>query len=127
MRIFSGLRNPRPPDRSRAWVCAALNQFAFPGLGTILAGRPIGLVQAAIMLAGFGLVMAFLLWFFTVSARFLANPGWDENTWRQEYRQLLWAGKWGFVLCLVAWCWSLASSVGIVRRASKMPPAFPVT
>ena len=79
------------------------------------------------MLTGFALVMAFMLWFFTVSARFLANPGWDENVWRQEYRRLLWAGKWGLILCLVAWSWSLLSSIGILRRASKMPPAFPVT
>ena len=127
MKIFSGLRNPRPLDRSRAWACAALNQLAFPGLGTILAGRRVGLAQATIMLAGFGLVMAFMLWFFLVSARFLANPGWDESAWRHEYGRLFWAGKAGLLLCVIAWCWSLVSSIGLVRRAPKKPPAFPVT
>ena len=52
-----------PPSKrlsqSKAWALAALNQLAFPGAGTVMAGRKIGYAQATIMVAGFVLVMLF--------------------------------------------------------------------
>jgi hypothetical protein len=117
-----GLPDPSRLSRAQLWGCVAINQFAFPGLGTLLAGRRAGYAQAAIMIAGFLLVMAFLGWFFVCSARFLAGSTGDEETWRAQYRSFGWAWKTGAVLCAVAWVWALASSIRIVRRTSKSSP-----
>ena len=49
----------RPP----AWVCGLINLAAFPGLGTVLAGRRGGYSPAIIMVGGFVLVMGYMLWY----------------------------------------------------------------
>jgi hypothetical protein len=47
-------------DRSRAKACIAANTFVLPGLGSILAGRKVGYVQAVLAVIGFSLSS---LWF----------------------------------------------------------------
>ncbi|MCI0744772.1 MAG: hypothetical protein L0Y58_05125 [Verrucomicrobia subdivision 3 bacterium] len=115
------MAGPRPPKiltRSRAWGCAAVNQLAFPGLGTVMAGRWTGYLQAALMLAGFCLAMGFMFWYFLCLARFVTGALNDEE-FRSHYRQWLWALWSGGGLCVIAWCWSLVSSIAIVRRAAQ--------
>lgn len=101
--------------RTPVWVTVMINQLAFPGLGTILAGRRAGYAQAAIMVAGFLLVMGYLVWFLTVAVRSVANPSWDEAEFHAQYRPYLWALYDGLGLCLIAWLWALWSSVSIWR------------
>src|SRR6266852_5377399 len=128
-KIFSAPPNPKPPKRASAWVCAAINQLAFPGLGTILAGRRAGYFQAAIMIAGFCLTMGFMLRVIFCALRGLAAQ--DANHFADQWRPYAWAGKSGLALCLVAWGWALASSISIVRAATKTrtgePPPLSVT
>jgi hypothetical protein len=102
-----------------------MNQLAFPGLGTVMAGRRIGYYQAAVMLAGFTLTMGYMLWFLYSSVLYLANTNWNEQDWAERYRPHLWMAKWGVALCLVAWVWSLISSVQILRQARRTPPLLP--
>ena len=115
--------------RPSAWVCAAINQLAFPGLGTILAGRRVGYFQAAIMIASFSLTMGFMLWFFICALRALAAQ--DASHFVEQWRPYAWAGKSGLALFLIAWGWALASSISIVRAATKTrtgePPPLSVT
>lgn len=102
-----------------------MNQLAFPGLGTIMAHRRIGYVQAIIMLIGFTLTMGFMLWYLACAARFLISSAGDEKAFAAEWRSFLWAGEVGLGLCAIAWCWALVSSIGIIRQTSKTPPVLP--
>ncbi len=109
--------------RPSAWVCAAINQLAFPGLGTILAGRRVGYFQAAIMVAGFSLAMGFMLWFFICALRGLAAQ--DASQFAEQWRPYAWAGQSGLALCLLAWGWALASSISMIRAAARTRPSDP--
>src|SRR5712692_7572268 len=108
----------QPLSRSKAWVCVAMNQLAFPGLGTVMAGRKIGYFQAAIMLAGFFLAMGFMLLYLIAVVRFLSHSEWNEAEYRALYRSSAWAGISGVALCLAAWCWAWFSSISILRSSS---------
>jgi hypothetical protein len=93
-----------------------INQLAFPGLGTILAGRGIGYAQAAIMVVGFLLVMGYLVLYLGASYRYLQTPAWTQTDFEAHYRPYLWALYDGTGLCLVAWFWSLRSSLALWRQ-----------
>jgi hypothetical protein len=112
------------PRGTRVWLCVALNQLAFPGLGTLLMGRRVGWAQAALMVAGFILATGFALWVIICAIRYAANPLWDEDDFRAKYRPFFWALRYGLALCAMAWLWALASSAAILRRSvlnSKSP------
>jgi hypothetical protein len=96
-----------------------INQLAFPGLGTIMAGQRSGYFQAAIMLAGFFLTMGFFCWYFILLARYITSPGWTQDYFRAQYRAYIWTVLTGLGLCLVAWCWALFSSITLVRKVSR--------
>ena len=102
---------------SPAWLWALVNQFAFPGLGTIMMGRRVGYVQATIMLAGFFLTMGFLLWYLFCAARYATHPAWTEADFVSCYRGYRWSLYLGLGLCAVAWIWALFSSIDILRQA----------
>jgi len=110
--------------RSRAWTCAVINQLAFPGLGTIMAGRRIGYAQATVMVAGFILVMTFMGVWFLALFRLASDPAWTDAHYDAQWRSWGWAGLWGALLCGVAWCWALVSSIAIVRLAQHTPPVL---
>jgi len=109
----------RMPQRTRAGLSIAINQLAFPGLGTLMMGRPVGWAQAILMVAGFILATGFALWVIVCSVRYALNPAWDESDYRAAYRPLRWVLSFGLALCAVAWVWALFSSIGIWRQARK--------
>lgn len=119
MKIFSRAPDPAKLSPTQRWGCAVMNQLACPGLGTIMAGRRVGYAQATIMVAGFVLLMGFMIWFIICAARYLIHADWDEGRWRAQYRPYHWAWQSGLGLCVVAWCWSLVSSIGIVREGRR--------
>jgi hypothetical protein len=90
-----------------------------------MAGRPGGYPQAVIMVAGFVLVMAFMLAGFAAMFRLATDMGWSEHQFYAQLRHWGWAGGLGLVLCVVAWCWSLLSSIAILGEARKTPPVQP--
>src|SRR5690348_9778801 len=109
MKIFSGVKN-KTIDRSDAIGLAALNQFATPGLGTILAGRwTAGLIQLAFAGAGFALIM---LWFLSLFRGLLNSTDFGPA----------WEWQIGALLFAIGWVASLWSSVDIVRKASAKTP-----
>ena len=112
----------------KAWSYLALNQLAFPGLGTVMAGRRFGYMQATIMVIGFILTTVYFL--ATVSS--LVSSAMDLNPnntlgpgeLRAQLHHYAWIGKSGGVLSAIAWCWSLISSISMVRHAQKEPPVL---
>ena len=119
MKTSSGASlQPRPRTIS-PWICALINQGAFPGLGTVMMGRRVGYAQAAIMLAGFFLTMGFLIWYLICVGRYAANSTWSEDYFRSLYQPYQWSLYWGLGLCAAAWTWSLFSSIAMVRASRK--------
>src|SRR5262249_23162673 len=113
---------PKILTPSRAWLCVLVNQLAFPGAGSVIAGQKIGYVQAAIMLVGFVLVMLFLLSYIGAAFHLVSDSSLSEQQFRAEYQRWNWAWRWGLVLSIAAWAWSLASSVTIWRQARRRSP-----
>lgn len=109
----------KPLSRSKAWFCAVVNQLAFPGLGTIMAGRRIGYLQAAAMLAGFCMATGFIVWFLYGWMLLLADPAMSESRLWAQFWRYAWIGIAGLALTFVVWCWSLLSSIQIVRGAEQ--------
>ena len=119
-KIFSAAP-PKPLNRSKAWACVAINQLAFPGMGTIMAGRRSGYLQAAIMLAGFFLTMHFLLGCIMSIVQLIIHSQGGEVRYGEIIRPYAGAGIVGLALCVTAWCWALISSIAIVRDATRPP------
>jgi len=113
---------PRIISRKRALVCLGMNAFGLPGLGTIMAGRAIGYVQAALMCLGFFLFMGFMMWYLGSSVgsfkRFMLTGIPEDPT--IHYQPWLWVLWLGLALSFISWIWSLISSLIILRQA---PPA----
>lgn len=110
------------PKRITPWMCVVVNQAAFPGLGTKLAGRRVGYLQMAIMLAGFCLFAGFMLWPVVCAIRDIQGVRPIGDLWRESYQEAGWAGWWGLGLCLVAWLWAGISSIRILRSGTNRPP-----
>jgi hypothetical protein len=124
------MKKPTPSlTRSRAWTCTGINLLAFPGMGTVMAGRRIGYVQAAIMVAGFILVMIVFVACSVPLFHLISDLNWGQRHYDDQLRALRqswsWAFIWGMILCGIAWCWSLVSSVEILRQARQTPPLLP--
>ena len=113
---------PKPLSRSKAYTCVVINQLAFPGMGTVMAGRWTGYPQAAIMLVGFFLVMGFMCCYFASLAGFIMHSNGAEIKLKELCHPYAWAGLYGLAACAVAWVWALVSSVAILHAA---PPSVP--
>lgn len=101
------------------WVCVLVNQLACPGLGTLMAGRKVGYVQAGLMVLGFGLVLLFMAMWLGAVLRLASDLSWTEEQYRTQVRAWRWALVSGAALCGLAWGWALASSIAIVRRSKE--------
>jgi hypothetical protein len=86
-----------------------------------MARRRGGYAQAALMVVGFVLTMAFLLWFIICSIRYAGQSGWSEAEFYAQYRPYKWALYWGLGSCAFAWTWSLFTSIAILRAEKHKP------
>src|SRR5438034_5373579 len=115
-------------NSGKAWGYFALNQLAFPGAGTVMGGRREGYTQAIVMIVGFLLTMVyFVVMISSVMNTMLdpgSNAGMSEEQLHGHFHRYAWAGKIGALLSTVAWFWSLASSICMVRDAQKDPPVL---
>jgi 4a-hydroxytetrahydrobiopterin dehydratase len=111
MKPFSA---PKRISHAKARNAALLNQFATPGLGSLLAGHWLaGLGQLLVFLAGFVIYCA---WAFNNLAKYFSlmsfsdappeNFGWNRTA------------TTGVALCVAAWLWSLVTSLSLLRQAS---------
>ena len=102
-------------SRAKARNAALLNQFATPGLGSLLAGRWVaGTGQLLVFLAGFAIYCAWAYKNLTQYYHLMfsdappENIGWNRTAWA------------GVILCAAAWCWSMVTSFSLFREASKV-------
>ena len=98
------------PDsaRDKAWTLLMANLLVLPGLGTWLGGRKAsGAAQMALALAGFALILAWLVSWGMMWARLGQMP---DGLGPQGS-----AGLAGIGLFVVAWGWSLSSGLGLYR------------
>jgi hypothetical protein len=116
MKIFSATK---PVKRSAALNCLLVNQFATPGLGSLMGGRIIaGLVQLALSLVGFAFVV-----------------GWFIQLFMDLYRQITnlplrpkpfpWLGGVGLVIFAAGWLLAWVTSISLLREARQNAPEKP--
>jgi len=108
--------------RRQSWTCFIVNQLACPGIGTIMGGRRVtGFIQAAIMVIGFVLALAYGAMYLSAVYKFALDPGVSEAKWK-AMQPPLWMLLWGFGLCAVSWFWSLISSFQILHESRRNQP-----
>jgi hypothetical protein len=89
-----------------------INQFATPGLGSIMAGRYlVGSFQLVFALVGFSLIVA---WFFLLLKTAYAIMETSGEPHPPHY--LGWMGLGNF---LFAWCWAWFTSISVLRAAQR--------
>jgi len=99
----------KPLTSAMARNAALVNQFATPGLGSVLAGRYLsGAGQLLLAVAGFSLV---LLWFVAVMRQF-----YGQIQGNVEVKPVGWIGLSGLAVFAAAWFWALATSISIMRE-----------
>ena len=101
-----------------------MNQFATPGLGSLMGGRIIsGLGQLLIFLLGF---LLFLFWFFRTMHNYFSLLTGDVDTPGPSYTRFLISG---LLFCAAAWLWALLTSFSLLREGkaneSKFGPTMP--
>jgi 4a-hydroxytetrahydrobiopterin dehydratase len=105
----------KKPSRTQARNAALMNQFATPGLGSLLAGRWVaGSGQLFVFLAGF---MVYCTWAWQNLSRYYSLMFSDAPPASLGWNRLAWIGV---ALCVVAWCWSLVTSLSLIREAAKI-------
>jgi hypothetical protein len=105
---------PISPAAARNYLL--LNQLGTPGLGSIWGGRWIaGCLQLLCALAGFCLVAAWMALTLNESYQLMSSSG--------EPRSFARLGIAGAVIFGVAWFWSLATSISLVRDARRQANA----
>jgi hypothetical protein len=102
---------PRDPDRSKVWGCV-LGNLVLPGLGTFVARRRIsGTLQLVVSQGGFALMLVWAISFVRDWIRAGSLP--------QEITPQFKLGLVGCGLFLLAWIWSVASSIEILQDSRK--------
>lgn len=108
----------KPLNHALARNCFLLNQFATPGLGSLMGKRIIaGLGQLFLALAGFALV---LVWFVLTMKEYYSLI--DGNSPAVSYYRYAIAGG---LLFAASWLWSLLTSLSLLREATPPEPLPP--
>ncbi len=103
------LKVTQPIDRNGARTCLLLNLGAWPGLGSVLAGRFSGWLQMMLSLGGLLVVVAALFRFMGMLMDETRYPTWQDS--------FVWMAIGGFASFAIAWVWSLLTSLSIRARA----------
>jgi hypothetical protein len=115
MRISSA---KKPLNRTTARNSFLINQFATPGLGSLMAGHWVsGTLQVIFAVIGFGFVLA---WFIALMSQTYGQFNGDTPA-----GSVAWLGETGAIIFAAAWLWSLITSLSLLREASKNEPQMP--
>jgi hypothetical protein len=115
---LTGKLTSRPSSRN----CFVINQFATPGLGSIMGGRlRSGIGQLSLAVTGFGLVM---VWFALTMIQYYGQITSDAPV------KIHWGPALaGVVIFAFSWCWALVTSISLLRESksdsmggSELPP-----
>lgn len=100
--------------RANARNAAFLNQFATPGLGSLMAGRRLaGAGQLMLAVAGFTMV---IVWFVQVVVR-----AYHEILGGPVSAPHYWLGVGGVAVFIASWFWALGTSLKLMREARRKP------
>lgn len=107
---------------SSARNCFLINQFATPGLGSLMVGRWLaGIPQLLLACAGFCM---FVGWFILTM-----RETYSMSDFSYEPKSYAWLGGSGAIVFAAAWLWSLITSIQVIRAAkalkTKAPPPVP--
>lgn len=103
-------------SRTAARNSFLINQLATPGLGSIMAGRYVaGIGQLVLALAGFALILAWFVLLMGQVVRQMNDGGAASNS-------PAWLGESGAVVFVVAWIWSLVTSLSVLRESKANEP-----
>jgi len=95
-----------------------MNQLATPGLGSLMAGKVLtGAGQIAVAVIGFALVA---MWFGLTMIQ--TYNQFTNDALPKSYGGL---GAAGALVFIAAWCWSLLTSLQVLREAKSNEPAPP--
>lgn len=90
------------------WGVTGVNLLAWPGFGTLLAGRRIsGGIQATMALIGGLLTICLFIVLFNFA--FYGMDSNDPRVFLQQNKSLIIPGTIGFGMLVVAWCWAAVS------------------
>lgn len=116
MKIFSGGKTLNP---AAARNCFLVNQFATPGLGSLMGGRILaGLGQLLLALIGFAFV---IIWFIHMIKTMMDTMTGEDVPVHVSYSSYFFAGALFFG---ASWLWSLLTSLSLMRNA-KIPEPLP--
>ncbi len=112
MRMKPSSADRKPLNRARARNATLLNLLAAPGLGSLLARRWLaGAAQLLLTLVGF---VIFMVWFVREMIQYYGLINGNE-----PLRPIGWIGATGAALVVLAWLWSAATSLSLLREASR--------
>ena len=103
-------------DRPDAWNYLWTNLLVLPGMGSVMAGRKVGYLQAPLALGGMVLTFTFAVLYVRDWIRLGVIP--LPPDW-----SLLRIGLLGVGLFAAGWCWALLTGLNLLRNAR--PPATP--
>jgi hypothetical protein len=119
------IRGNEPISEGTARNCFFVNQFATPGLGSMMGGHLIaGIGQLLLALIGFALVMAWFVLTLKESYNFDINGTGTPRSYAIF-------GIAGLIIFGAGWIWALVTSLGLMREARqnratpKLPPPLP--
>jgi hypothetical protein len=95
-------------DEAVAWGGLVANLLVLPGLGSLLVGRRVGWIQAALAVGGFVLT---LVWLVSFLRTWISLGEFPLDAGPEMGR-----GLYGIALFAVAWLWSLGTSLHVVWR-----------
>lgn len=104
-------QNSRGHARQAAWSWLVTNLVVLPGLGSILGGRKVGYLQAALALSGMALSLIFVI--------SMIREWWVLREMPAVDRRWLFEGLGGIVLFGVSWLWGLVTGLRLLRDAGK--------
>jgi hypothetical protein len=109
--------------RTRVMSCVLINQFATPGLGSVMCRKYVsGSGQLLLAVTGFVLFTVWMCRFFYQ----MAMKQFDEPMPQSSYG---WLARWGLICFGAAWLWSLGTSLMLLKQTkgqaepNRLPPA----
>ena len=127
MKISLALGPREPVSRQTAWGCFTAN-LTVPGIGSLMAGRKIGYLQAVLAFGGMALTIflgvPFIYWYLANWSRLYGDRADPVDSMAELWMHLRWA-LLGFAVFAVGWLWALGTSRRILNESPRESPAPP--